>query len=204
MCFYRTAFHIRHQKYIQKEVLYLCTHSKCCIAHSSCILVPGTIEYLLLHASKSKSSFQYSRSDWTNRMGRIILFLYNTVQMILEIVVIVIVIKLTVIEDNNHVSDCQVMIAHYLFFLSRVNQCAFFGIACIFAKLTKKEYDWERHNKPSSFRNLATFLFPIINWVCTKYKYHFVFTILVQSILTMLSPLIYFYSFIDEGTTLKH
>ena len=79
--FYGTAIHIRHQEHIHEEVRYYTQ-----IINVAWFIIhlgfgsqlPGTIKYLLLHTSTSRALLQNSRSDWINRMEKI-LFLYNTV-----------------------------------------------------------------------------------------------------------------------------
>ena len=96
-------------------------------------------------------------------------------------------------EDQGQ--DYEEMTAHYFFFLSLVNQALFYCIACLYAKLTKVESGealttYKTPNIPGSF---GTFILPVLVWLCTKYKFHFSLNIFIQSILTMLSTITYFY-----------
>merc|ERR1712228_371960 len=98
------------------------------------------IEYLLDHTPKS------TNGTFSKRLGKLFLLLYNTVQITLEILLIVLVTCNCSFwwkedTDYNHTFNCGKMIALYLFFLSLVNQFTFFCTACIFAKLTKTDSD---------------------------------------------------------------
>ena len=159
----------------------------------------GTIEYLVELGAKSNVPLQYARKSYIKRIGEIIMLLYNTVQVTLEItiIVLVIVINLTFTIDDK---ECGTMMAHYLFYLSSVNQWVFFCIACLFAKLTKEESEWENIEKPTMFRQLAAFQFPLICWLFVKFKYNIVVAIVTQTILTMMSTITYFYNRIYPGT----
>ena len=87
--------------------------------------------------------------------------------------------------------------------MSLVNQLTFFCIACIFAKLTKIESDWggehEQHPPLVKFRQ---FIFPIISWLHIKSNHHYTLNISIQSIVTMISPITYFYTIAKPGKVL--
>ena len=180
------------------------------------ILTLDNIEYLLEHTPKS-SSVTYSK-----RLAKFILFVYNTVQLTLEILLIMVVLctysfwwkgnvseqliisnldQFAIIEDTDHnqTFTCGKMIAHYLFFLSLVNQFAFFCIACIFATLTKIKSDWGAHEQHSPLVKFRHFIFPILNWSCIKSNHHYISNIWIQSIVTMISPITYFYTIAKPG-----
>ena len=92
------------------------------------------------------------------------------------------------------------MMAHYLYFLSLVNQYIFYYTACIFAKLSKR-IPSSGHLKSINFTNMfAFFQYPLLIWFCARYNCHFKITISITSIWTTLSPLTYFYSLVrPEG-----
>ena len=102
-------------------------------------------------------------------------------------------------EDHGQTFTCQKMIAHYLFLLSLVNQSIFFCVACIFAKLTKIESDWGEHEQHPPLVKFRHFMFPIICWLWLKSKHDYTFNIWIQSILTMISPITYFYTLAKPG-----
>ena len=88
--------------------------------------------------------------------------------------------------------------AHYFMFLQLVNQCLFFLIACIFSKLFKIESEG-RYFKNPNFSQFDTILVPVLAWIVIKYKHHFKFSILFESVVTIFSPLTYFYNLIKPG-----
>ena len=103
---------------------------------------------------------------------------------------------------HDHTFYCGQMIAHYLFFLSLVNQFTFFCIACIFAKLTKIESDWGEHEQHPPLVKFRHFMFPIMCWLFMKSNHHYTLNISIQSIVTMISPITYFYTIAKPGKVL--
>ena len=95
--------------------------------------------------------------------------------------------------------DCGMMMAHYFFFIAEVNRCIFFCTAGIFAKLTKKECDWGNYDKHTFASNFAAFVYPILAWVCIKYDHHYIPAIWFQSLVTIISPITYFYTLVNLG-----
>ena len=102
--------------------------------------------------------------------------------------------------------DCEEMMAHYFHFLSLVNQCIFYCIACLFAKLTKIESGMVLvdYKQPNLIGNFGTFILPVLVWLCTKYNFHYSLNIFIQSILTMLSTIAYFYKQVMSSDTYIH
>ena len=143
-------------------------------------------------------------SETYSTIGQVILFSYNSLQIMLEMSVVAIVIVIKLVDLDQEV-DFWAMTAHYCFFLSVVNQCIFFCVACAFATVTRDASQRKPFKNPSFFRQLATLPFPIITWLCTRYKdsrnlgTRFPITILIQSILTLLSPITYFYNLKSRG-----
>ena len=89
--------------------------------------------------------------------------------------------------------------AHYLFFSSLVNQYIFYYAACLFAKVSKVNLD-SGHFKNIYLTSMFTlFQYPVLNWFCVKYNYHFKITISITSAMSTLSPIIYFYSIARPG-----
>ena len=136
---------------------------------------------------------------FSQRLGKLLLLAYNIVQLNLEIMLIMVVAfncSFWWKEDYGQTFNCGNMIAHYLFFLSWVNQFTFFCIACIFAKLTKIESDWGDHEQHPPLVKFRHFIFPMISWIWLKSNhYHYLsitLNVLIQSILTLISPITYF------------
>lgn len=130
------------------------------------------------------------------------MFVYNVFQSTLEFLLIMVVTchcSFWWKEDHGQTFTCQKMIAHYLFLLSLVNQSIFFCVACIFAKLTKIESDWGEHEQHPPLVKFRHFMFPIICWLWLKSKHDYTFNIWIQSILTMISPITYFYNILKPG-----
>ena len=91
------------------------------------------------------------------------------------------------------------MMAHYFFFMAEVNLCIFFCTAGVFAKLTKKECDWGNYDKHPFASNFAAFVYPICKWICIKYDHHYIPAIWIQSLVSMISPITYFYTLLNLG-----
>ena len=96
----------------------------------------------------------------------------------------------------DHEQDCEGMMAHYFFFVSMVNQYLFYFVACIFTKLTKTKPYLGNFKKPNLFNMFGNFQFPLLNWLCIKYNYHFKIAILIQSISSMANPVVYFFTLV--------
>ena len=94
------------------------------------------------------------------------------------------------------------MIAHYLYFMSLVNQLTFFFIASIFAKLTKIESDWGEHEQQSLLVKFRQFIFPIISWMHIKSNHQYTLNLWIQSIVLIISPITYFYNIAKPGNVL--
>lgn len=92
--------------------------------------------------------------------------------------------------------------AHYFFFLSIVNNCLFFVIACIYAKVMKVEFAPSQYKKLSFFDKASSILSPLVCWLCIRYKYHFKHILVTGSLSTMISPITYLYNMVKPGTIL--
>ena len=164
----------------------------------------------------------FSSNRYATKIGKFLLVSYNTAQIIVEVTTIVLVVcnysfqwkgevckctkvkeilvKFMFIEDADNEHDCGIMMAHYFFFLSIVNHCAFFGIAWIYAKVIKSEYVPCQYKKISYFDKPTSIIFPILSWLAIRYKYHFKHLIATESIVTVISPITYLYDMVNPGT----
>ena len=90
------------------------------------------------------------------------------------------------------------MLAHYFYFLrNQVIQCIYFVIKRIYSKGVKIE---SAQTKRLSFLEMAySILLPTYSWACVKYKYHFKFLLLSQSIVEVISPITRFYDWLKPG-----
>ena len=164
-----------------------------------------------------------NRNRYTHTMGKLILFLFNSLQITLEMCHIAMVVgsycfqwKGTVTcvkQQNNRKSvvfchldnkfSCGLMFARYLFFVILVNQCTFFVLSGIFSKLTKYEEDWGNYDRPHFYNNFTTFTYPILCWLWTIYDPQYILNISIQQCLqtsvTIISPMTYFYSIFKPG-----
>ena len=103
-------------------------------------------------------------------------------------------------NDRDHKLTCTNIIAHYLFFLSLVNQFMFFFIACIFARVTKIESDWEEHEQHTPLENFRHIMFPMFCWIRLARNRPFNTVLLgIQTLLTMMSTISYFFQIAYSG-----
>ena len=98
---------------------------------------------------------------------------------------------------------------HYLYFLVIVNQFIFFGISCIFSRVT--EHTNEKSDdriieenslyKQNASRATGNILYPIFVWICIKHGYYDWFTISMLLMITasISSQITYFLNPIVAG-----
>ena len=99
--------------------------------------------------------------------------------------------------------DFEIMMAHYVAFLSLVNHCAFFWIASILARWAERNCSNNHGRKPNVRLLLSSYLYlqhPLIVWGFPKYKIHVTFNILFVAVNKTSVPLLYFYKLMRPGT----
>ena len=99
---------------------------------------------------------------------------------------------------------------HYLYFLVILNQFIFFGISCIFSRVTEHTNDKSDGRKveesilykQNASRAIGNILYPIFVWICIKHGYYDWFTISMLLMITasISSQITYFLNPIAAGT----
>ena len=106
-------------------------------------------------------------------------------------------------EEVDDDQECGIMVAHYFFFISIVNQRAFLAISCTYAEIIKFECTRCRYDEPSFFENAKTILWPVLSWISVTYKFHFTHLLLTISAVTIASPITYFFNWVKPGNRLN-
>ena len=98
---------------------------------------------------------------------------------------------------------------HYLYFLVIVNQFIFFGISCIFSRVTENANEKSDDRiieenslyKQNASRATGNILYPIFVWICIKHGYYDWFTISMLLMITasISSQITYFLNPIVAG-----
>ena len=108
-------------------------------------------------------------------------------------------VLLLVTGDADNENECGIVMAHYLYFLSLVNNCVLFGIACTFAKVVKNKSCPSSERKLSLSEKAYYILYPVVVWLSTKFSYHFKLSLMAQSMVNALIPITYFYNWMKPG-----
>ena len=98
--------------------------------------------------------------------------------------------------------DYGIMLAHYIPFLYTVKKSIFYVIEGIYnGWLDRRNHvDYGTHEEGFMARlimkSILQLQIPVIQWVATKYQYHFPISLLIGAISIIMGPLVYFYSLV--------
>ena len=97
-----------------------------------------------------------------------------------------------------------IMMAHYFHHLTIVNRQIFIVTVVIYAKCSKGDTNYNsKHDRSTQGQknssSILMLIYPIANWLCTRYKYHLPFYLLIQNIIMICEPMAYFYNFVRPG-----
>ena len=100
--------------------------------------------------------------------------------------------------------DYEIMVGHYLLFLSHLNRCLFTFCSVL---LTKWECASSKNAKVSKglqfVQGFSDMMYPILIWLCIKFRYHFPMELLLFGVANLIQPISYFFWKCGYGNTIK-